>query len=98
MEALAEAARGRAEPFYYRDDDKNEVDLVLEFGPGVRWAIEIKHGRDPAPGRGFYAACEAIAPQQRFIIHRGEAGVSVGQNVLATTLSDALSLLDRAVR
>lgn len=43
------SARGaRAEPYFFRTSDGNEIDLVVDFG-GDRWAIEVKLSASPTP-------------------------------------------------
>ena len=49
-----------------------EVDLVLEFDPGRRWAVEIKRSVSrPAPSRGFHIACADLGAQRRIVVYGG---------------------------
>ena len=40
LENLLAAAPSWAQPFFYRTQTGAEVDLVLEFDPGSRWAVD----------------------------------------------------------
>ena len=56
---------------FYRTAAGAEIDLVLELGQ-ERWAIEIKRSGAPTLSRGFFNACEDIAPTRRFVLHSGD--------------------------
>ena len=58
---------------FYRTAAGAELDLVLEF-PGSRekWAMEIKLGTAPKPGKGFYNALEDVEPSRAFVVHAGD--------------------------
>ena len=48
------------------------MDLVLEFDPGSRWAIEIKRSVSrPAPSKGFHPACDDLNAQRRIVVYGG---------------------------
>lgn len=96
IENLIGAAGDRAQASYYRRDNKDEIDLVLEFSATRRWVIEVKHGRDPAPSAGFHRACEAVEPERRMFIHRGEGIVSIAENVDAYPLQAAVDAVLKA--
>jgi predicted AAA+ superfamily ATPase len=90
VEALIAAAGDRAQPFHYRWNNDQEIDLVLEFDPRRRWAIEIKHNQDPKPSKGFYVACDAIGAERRIFVHRGAAPLIIGNGIEAFPLRDAI--------
>lgn len=72
MENLLTAAPAWAQPFFYRTQAGAEVDLVLEFDPGNRWAIEIKRSTSrPAPSKGFHTACDDLQAQRRIVVYGG---------------------------
>jgi predicted AAA+ superfamily ATPase len=69
LEALPPAVR----PTFYRTSAGAEIDLVLEFSAGRRWAIEIKRTlTDPRPSKGFYLGCEDLAASRRIVLYPGE--------------------------
>ena len=72
IENLLAAAPNWVQPFFYRTQAGAEVDLVLEFDPGRRWAVEIKRSAShPAPSRGFHTACADIDAQRRIVAYGG---------------------------
>lgn len=56
---------------FYRSGAGAEIDLVLTLPGGGRWAIEIKRSLAPKVERGFYHACEDIAPERRILVYPG---------------------------
>ncbi len=72
IENLLAAAPAWVQPFYYRTQAGAEVDLVLEFDPGRRWAVEIKRSVSrPAPSRGFHIACADLGARRRIVVYGG---------------------------
>ena len=72
VENLLAAAPAWVQPFYYRTQAGAEVDLVLEFDPGRRWAVEIKRSVSrPTPSRGFHIACADLGAQRRIVVYGG---------------------------
>lgn len=72
IENLLAAAPAWAQPFFYRTQAGAEVDLVLEFDPDSRWAIEIKRSVSrPAPSKGFHTACDDLQAQRRIVVYGG---------------------------
>ena len=55
----------------YRTLRGAECDLVLDLPGKGRWAIEVKRGRVPKLERGFWDACQDIAPARRFVAYPG---------------------------
>ncbi len=68
LSVLPEAS---AQPHFYRTATGVEMDLVLEWTGGARWAIEVKRGQDTAPSSGFYRALDDLRPQRAFLVHAG---------------------------
>ncbi len=59
-----------------------EHDLVLEFAPDQRWAIEIKRGlTQPKPSAGFHNGSEDIEAKRRLVIYPGKHSFIQGGNV-----------------
>jgi len=59
-------------PFFYRTSAGAEIDLVIEFGLGEYWAVEIKASRTPNLERGFHMACEDLRARHKFVVYAGE--------------------------
>ncbi len=82
---------------YYRDDLKNEVDLVVDRGPDqALLAIEIKYAQkfDSKDLRGLHAFEKAIAPRKvtRVLVYRGDVA-QVRGDVRVLPYTEFLDLL-----
>jgi uncharacterized protein len=81
---------------FYRTSNGAEIDLVMNVpGQGV-WAMEIKRGLTNRPKRGFYSACEDIAPAQRFLVMPQTETFSLGDGVQAIGLRRLIEMLRKA--
>ncbi len=67
VEQLLQAAGPRVDAAYYRASGGAEVDLVLTWPSGRRWAVEIKRATAPKLGRGFHAAVADLQPDASFV-------------------------------
>lgn len=76
---------------FYRTAAGAEIDLVLDFVGGERWAIEVKRGAAPGPGRGFHHAREDIRPDRCYFVHPGEARYPLGEGIDAIGLAEAVA-------
>ena len=73
MQNILDAAPDWVQPFFYRTVRGAEIDLVLEFTPDLRWAIEIKRGlTQPKPSAGFHIGSEDIEAERRLVIYPGK--------------------------
>ena len=72
IETLLAALRWPALASFYRTSGGAEIDLVIEFGSGEMWAIEVKRSLAPKVSRGFYSACEDLKPARAFVVHAGD--------------------------
>jgi uncharacterized protein len=97
IETLLGVTGDGTQAYFYQVDQTGEIDLVLEFDPARRWAIEIKHGEDPTPTGKFHRACDAVGVARRMIVHRGVSTIRVGE-VPAFTLRDAVAEVRGAIR
>lgn len=94
LEAISLLKPSSTELYFYRNDKKQEIDIVVDFGAHRRWAIEVKLGDDAAPTAGFHAAVNEIAAERAFVINGGRESIEVGNGkVPILCLSDALELL-----
>ena len=76
----------RTQPFYYGTPGGAEIDLLLEFSPTEKWAIEIKRKSSPALSRGFHTACEDVKAQRKFVVYSGSESFSLGNGIMAVSL------------
>jgi len=96
VEMLIEAAFGDVGTFFYRDSSQAEVDLVLEFSPTRRWAIEIKRGPNPNLKRGSITASETMEVERRILVHTGPQAYQAKGGFEAMPLQAALEAVASA--
>ena len=72
IENLLSCAPPRTEAYFYRTSAGAELDLILKFRSGKKWAIEIKRGLSPTLSRGFYSALEDVNPARSFVVYGGD--------------------------
>lgn len=70
-----------AHPFFYRTHAGAEVDLLIEFADGLRWAIEVKRSLVAKITRGFYIAREDLAPVRSFVVHAREERSFIAEGI-----------------
>ena len=88
IENIMSVAPPNAQAFYYGTPGGAEIDLILEFSPTERWAIEIKRNSSPSIAKGFYNAREAVKPQKSFVVYAGKDRFSMGTDISAISLFD----------
>jgi predicted AAA+ superfamily ATPase len=96
IENLLSAGPARAVPGFYRTSGGAEVDLVLEFPGGERWAIEIKRGHSSNPSRGFYEACQDLKPARKFVLYAGADRFPLCAGIEAIGLRSLMEILSKA--
>lgn len=90
IENILSVTPWHVQPFYYGTPRGAEIDLILEFSPTERWAIEIKRNSSPKVSEGFYTACEDVKPSRKFVVYSGNDTFSMGQGVTAISLQDLM--------
>lgn len=98
IENLVGASVGRAKPYFYRSSGGAEADLVLEFAPGKRWAIEIKLSSAPTVDRGFHNAADDLGAERRLLVHKGRERFPMRGGVEAMPLTVAMNEISAAVQ
>jgi predicted AAA+ superfamily ATPase len=86
IENVLSVAPSRVQPYYYGTPGGAEIDLVLEFPGGTKWAIEIKRSSAPSVSKGFYSGCEDIEPHRRLVVYSGQDSFSIGDGITAISL------------
>jgi uncharacterized protein len=72
IENLLAVAPSWSQAFFYRTSAGAEADLVVEFNPTRRWAIEVKRAASrPAPSKGFHSACDDLQAERRIVVFSG---------------------------
>lgn len=90
IENIMSVAPPRTQPFYYGTPGGAEIDLLLEFSPSEKWAIEIKRKSSPALSKGFHTACEDVKANRKYVVYSGKDTFSIGDGVWAISLFDLM--------
>src|ERR1700753_1304662 len=90
IENIMSVPPSRVQPYYYGTPRGAEVDLVLEFPGGAKWAIEIKRSSAPSVSKGFYSGCEDIKPDKRYVVYSGLESFPIGEGITAISLPDLM--------
>jgi predicted AAA+ superfamily ATPase len=77
MEQLIAAAPLHTAPYFYRTARGAGIDLLLEIPKHGLWVFEIKRSRAPSLKRGFYTACEDLAPARRMLVYSGDTTYAI---------------------
>ncbi len=93
IENIMAVAPSRVLPYYYGTPRGAEIDLVLEFPGGAKWAIEIKGNSTPSVSKGFYSGCEDIKPDKRFVVYSGSDSFPMGEDITAISLPNLMQEL-----
>jgi predicted AAA+ superfamily ATPase len=95
IENLMSVIPSRVQPYYYGTPRGAEIDLVLEFPGGTKWAIEIKRSSAPSISKGFYDGSEDIKFDKRFVVYSGLESFPMGDGITAISLPDLMQELLR---
>nr|WP_295931321.1 ATP-binding protein [uncultured Dyadobacter sp.] len=87
IENILSVAPPRTQPYYYRSVGGSEMDLILEFADGRKWAIEIKRSSAPRLSKGFHIAAGDIKPDRKFAVYSGRDTFPMGNGITAISLS-----------
>jgi predicted AAA+ superfamily ATPase len=93
IENIMAVTPSRVQPYYYGTPRGAEIDLVLEFPGGTKWAIEIKRNSAPSISKGFYIGCEDIKPDKRFVVYSGSDTFPMGEDITAISLPNLMQEL-----
>jgi predicted AAA+ superfamily ATPase len=93
VENIASVLPAMAQIYFYRSSGGAEIDLVIEFAPDKRWAVEIKLSSAPTLEKGFFIACEEIKASQKFVIYNGNDRFSMQNGVTAIPLITFMELV-----
>ena len=87
-----------AETYFYRTAAGAEIDLVIKLPDAEIWAIEIKYGVAPKPGKHYSRTCDDVGAKLRFIVYGGDDEFPVGDNVWMVSLPKIMERLIAAAR
>ncbi len=73
LENILDSLPSTAKASFYRTSGGAEIDLIVEFNPRERWAVEVKRSlSDPSPGKGFYIGCADVKATRQMVIYPGK--------------------------
>lgn len=87
IENILAVASSNVQSYNYSTSGGAEIDLILEFSPAEKWAIEIKRSSSPTLSKGFYIACDDIKPQRRYVVYGGNDSFRMGAGITAISLA-----------
>lgn len=96
IENLLAAAPGQVTGHFYRTSGGAEIDLLLVWPNGNKWAIEIKRSLSPKVGRGFHSACDDLQPERKFVVYAGDERYRLTGDVEAISLPELSAQLQEA--
>lgn len=86
VENLLQAAPEGVAGYFYRTSGGAEIDLLLAFPGGGKWAIEVKRGPNPKPERGFHEASADLEPTRRLVVYPGTERYPLAKDIEAVPL------------
>jgi predicted AAA+ superfamily ATPase len=86
VETLLSLLPERAIPSFYRTNGGAEMDLVIDYPNGQRWAIEIKRSLTPKLTRGFHQARADLQPDRCFVVAPVQDSYPLTDGILCTNL------------
>ena len=98
VENVLQAAPEGVTGFFYRTSGGAEIDLLMVFPSGQKWAIEVKRGPNPRPERGFYEASTDLEPTRRLVVYPGSEKYPLAKDVEAVPLSTLCTELQDSSR
>lgn len=93
VENIHSVLPSRAETYFYRTAAGAEVDLVVKMPSSEVWAIEIKHGVAPKPGKHYSQTCDDVGASHKYILYGGDDEFPVGNDVKIISLSGLMERL-----
>ena len=88
IENLLNAAPELAQGYFWRTSGGAEIDLLLVWPDGKKWAVEIKRSLSPKLERGFHSAQEDLKPERSFVVYPGTERYRISETVEAISLRD----------
>ncbi len=87
---LAAAGEGghQVQGSFYRTSHGAEVDLVLDWPGGERWAVEIKRSLAPTVERGFHSVLADLEPERALVVYPGEERYRIRSSIEAIGVAE----------
>lgn len=93
VENIHSVMPSRAETYFYRTAAGAEVDLVIKMPSSEVWAVEIKYGVAPKPGKHYSQTCDDVGATHKYILYGGSDEFPVGNDVKIISLSGLMERL-----
>jgi uncharacterized protein len=94
IENLLSCASQEVTAYFYRSSGGAEIDLLLVWPDGEKWAIEIKRSLTPKVEKGFYSACEDLQPTHKWVVYLGHEEYPIAEGIRAISLFDLCKRID----
>ncbi|MGH2878324.1 MAG: ATP-binding protein [Solirubrobacteraceae bacterium] len=88
IESLLAAAGPRAQASFYRTGHGAEIDLIIDWPGGEKWAVEIKRSLAPTLERGFHSALADLRPARALVAYPGAESYSLAAAIEAVGLPE----------
>jgi predicted AAA+ superfamily ATPase len=96
IENLLDSAPADVQGYFYRTGGGAEIDLLLLWPDGKRWAVEVKRSLAPKLERGFHSAHADLSPERSFVVYPGTERYRMSETVEAVSLADLALELQQA--
>ena len=90
IENIASVLPERAAIGFYRTKGGAEIDLIIDFGTGELWAVEIKRSSAPTIAKGFHIACEDLKPTQKYAVYGGNERFPMSGGIQIISLAEMM--------
>ena len=94
IETLLNLLPQRAQGWFYRTAGGAELDLVIQWPTGERWAVEIKRSSSPKLSRGFHEARADVKPTRCFVVAPITSSYPLAEGVEAISLPELACLFN----
>jgi uncharacterized protein len=88
IENLLDSLPDLAQGYFYRTAGGAEIDLLLAWPDGKKWAVEIKRTLSPKVGRGFHSAHDDLKPERSFVVYPGTERYPLSETIEVVPLHD----------
>jgi predicted AAA+ superfamily ATPase len=96
IESLLAVAPSDCVGWFYRTAAGAEIDLVLEWSPQRRWAIEIKRSLSPRLSKGVHQARADLQPERMVVVTPSLTGYPLADGVEVVGLAELAGQLMQA--
>jgi len=88
IENILDSAPADVQGYFYRTGGGAEIDLLLVWPGGKRWAVVVIRSLAPKLERGFHSAHADLGPERSFVVYQGTERYRISETVEAISLAD----------